>query len=362
MADIITKSVNLNNNKSYDIKIGGGLLDNCGHEIYSLIKKLNYKIPSKFAVITDTNVEKLYLERCAKSFEDKAEIIKIIFPAGEQSKNLNTLSNILEQMAEAKLSRADWVIALGGGVAGDMAGFAAGCYMRGVKIIQVPTSLLAAVDSSVGGKTAVDLKYGKNLAGLFYQPSLVICDTDLLKTLPEIEYQCGMAEALKTGILSGEKLFKFFEDGTACENKDINEIIAQCVEYKAGVVERDEKEQGERKLLNLGHTIGHAIELCSDYKLKHGIAVAMGIKIIARASFKMGWCSDETLRRIENALIKNNLLHENNYNLAEIYNAAISDKKRSGDTITLVIPAKIGACELKEINVNELKDIIDLGL
>ena len=345
----------VNAGKGYDVKIGKGILSQCGEEISAVLG------PCSVGVVTDNNVAGLYLEECVRSLSDAGfKTSTFTFPAGEGSKNLSTLSDILEFLASTDLTRTDAVVALGGGVVGDIAGFAAGCYMRGVRFVQLPTTLLAAVDSSVGGKTAVDLKAGKNLAGLFHQPSLVLCDTDCLNTLPEREYQCGLAEALKTGVLAGEGLFQYFEEGTA--RKHIEEIIGQCVGYKAGVVERDEREQCERKLLNLGHTVGHAIELCSGYAILHGLAVAVGLAIIARASARRGWCSSATACRIEAALKKNGLPTETDFSPTALAKAALSDKKRAGSTVTLAIPSEIGACTLRSLNVNELEELITTGL
>ena len=354
-AGVAGRTLPVNVGKGYNVKIGKGILPRCGEEIAALLG------PCSVAVVTDSNVAELYLEECVRSLTEAGLRASVFtFPAGEGSKNLSTLSDILEAMASEGLTRVDAVAALGGGVAGDMAGFAAGCYMRGVRFVQIPTTLLAAVDSSVGGKTAVDLRAGKNLAGLFHQPSLVLCDTDCLNTLPETEYCCGLAEALKTGVLRGEGLFRLFEEGMAREQ--IEDVIAQCVEYKAGVVERDEREQGERKLLNLGHTVGHAIELCSNYTILHGLAVAMGLAIIARASAQRGWCSPATARRIEAALKRNSLPATTEFSPTELAKAALSDKKRAGSTVTLAIPSEIGACTLKPVSVAELEGIIAEGL
>ena len=349
------KTLRVNAGKGYNVKIGKGILSQCGEEISAVLG------PCSVGVVTDNNVAGLYLEKCVRSLSDAGfKTSTFTFLDGEGSKNLSTLSDILEFLASVGLTLADAVVALGGGVVGDMAGFAAGCYMRGVRFVQLPTTLLAAVDSSVGGKTAVDLKAGKNLAGLFYQPSLVLCDTGCLDTLPEEEYRCGLAEALKTGVLAGEKLFHVFEEGTAREH--LEEIIGQCVEYKAGVVERDEKEQGERKLLNLGHTVGHAIELCSDYRDLHGFAVAAGLAIIARASARRGWCSLAAAHRIEAALKENGLPTTTDFSPDALAKAALSDKKRAGSTVTLAIPSEIGACTLRSLNVNELEELITAGL
>lgn len=351
----MSRTVRVRAGGGYDVKIGGGLLRECGAELAALLS------PRMAFVVTDSGVAPLCLEDCLTSLTGAGfRCASFTFPAGEESKTLSTLSDLLEAMAGEGVSRSDCVLALGGGVTGDMAGFAAGCYMRGVRFVQLPTTLLAAVDSSVGGKTAVDLSAGKNLAGVFHQPSLVLCDTDRLATLPERELLCGAAEALKTGILMGGELFRLFEEGAALEH--LPEVIALCVEYKAGVVERDEREQGERKLLNLGHTVGHAIERCSDFSLPHGLAVAEGMAVIARASARRGWCAPETARRIEAALRRSGLPTATNFTPDELAAAALSDKKRSGGVITLAIPAAIGACDLRTTEVSELAGIIADGV
>ncbi|MCR5346772.1 MAG: 3-dehydroquinate synthase [Fretibacterium sp.] len=349
------RTLHVNAGTGYNVKIGQGFLPHCGEEIAAVLG------PCSVGVVTDSNVSELYLKECVDSLSDfNLKPSVFTFPAGEGSKNLSTLSDILEFLASSDLTRADAVVALGGGVVGDMAGFAAGCYMRGIRFIQLPTTLLAAVDSSVGGKTAVNLKAGKNLAGLFYQPSLILCDIKCLSTLPDREYRCGLAEALKTGVLLGDSLFQYFDEGSAAEH--LEEIITCCVEYKAGVVERDEKEQSERKLLNLGHTIGHAIELCSGFSILHGLAVAAGLAVIARASARRNWCTEKTARRIEAALMKNGLPVTTTFSSDELARAAFSDKKRTGSTVTLAVPAEIGSCTLRTINISDLKELIAAGL
>lgn len=348
-------NIRVKTGKEYDVKIKCGLVDKIGKEISNFVDTGK----SSLFIITDDNVKNFYSDRIEKNLK-----VFSIYP-GENSKNFTTLSDILEKMAENHLTRQDYVIAFGGGVVGDISGFASGCYMRGIKYIQVPTTLLSMVDSSVGGKAAVDLKAGKNLAGLFHQPSLVLCDPDFLDTLPDEEYQCGIAEALKTGILSGEKLFGFFENENLNNKKNkkiIENVITGCIEYKSEIVHIDEKEKNERKLLNLGHTVGHSIEKISEYKIKHGIAVAEGIAIISRASVKLGWCNENTALRILNSLKKNDLPVNCNFNSKELARIAMLDKKRSGNSITLVIPSEIGKCELKEINPDDLEKTISLGL
>lgn len=344
----------------YDVTIGPGLLKECGQRLKEVVPLCH------MAVVTDSNVAPLYLETVKSSLlEAGYKVSAYVFPAGEGSKNFDTLSGILEFLAEEHLTRADCVAALGGGVTGDMAGLAAALYLRGVRYVQLPTTLLSAVDSSVGGKTAIDLRAGKNLAGAFLQPSAVLCDTDCLETLPPEVFADGAAEALKTGVLCGEELFARMESGLRVSR--LEEIIARCVSYKAGVVERDEKEQGERKLLNLGHTVGHAIEKCSGFTIPHGHAVAAGMAVMVRAAAKLGWLTEEAKRlleaeRIESAVETLGLPSSTEYSAEALAQAALSDKKRAGDSITIVVPKRIGHCELKKIHVSELEGIIRAGL
>ena len=319
------------------------------------------------AVVTDSTVAPLYLETVKTSLQEAGyQVSAYIFPAGEAHKNLDTLSSILEFLAEEHLTRTDCVAALGGGVTGDMAGLAAALYLRGIKYVQLPTTLLSAVDSSVGGKTAIDLSAGTNLAGAFLQPAAVLCDTDCLETLPSAVFADGAAEAIKTAVLADPGLFNSLEDGMI-PALDPAALIAGCVSYKAGVVERDEKEQGERKLLNLGHTVGHAIEKCSNFTIPHGHAVAAGLAIIARASKRLGWTLEDginawTADRICSTLSLTGLPISTEYSAGALAQAALSDKKRAGDSITIVVPRTIGDCVLKKIHVTELEAIIRTGL
>ncbi len=355
------QTIHVRTDPEYDVVIGPGLLQECGARLKEVLPLCH------MAVVTDSNVAPLYLERVESSLGRAGfQVSAYVFPAGEGSKDFDTLSDILEFLAREQLTRVDCVAALGGGVTGDMAGLAAAIYLRGVKYVQLPTTLLSAVDSSVGGKTAIDLKAGKNLAGAFLQPSAVLCDTDCLETLPPDVFADGAAEAIKTAVLSDAALFNSMEDGGSMM-VDPAAIIAECVKYKAGVVERDEKEQGERKLLNLGHTIGHAIEKCSDFTIPHGHAVAAGLAIMARASKRLGWMPEDginawTADRICSTLHLTGLPISTEYSVEALAQAALSDKKRAGDTITIVVPREIGACELKKIHVSELEPIIRAGL
>ena len=348
------RTIPVNTNPPYGVAIGPGLLKDCGRRLREIIP------PCHMAVVTDSTVGPLYLETVTESLRAAGYAVSAYtFPAGEESKRFETLSGILEFLAEEHLTRTDCLIALGGGVAGDMAGFAAACYLRGIRCVQMPTTLLSAVDSSVGGKTAIDLRAGKNLAGAFLQPAAVLCDTDCLKTLPPAVFADGAAEAVKTGVLCDETLFALFEDGTL--RVDPAEVIARCVAYKAGVVERDEKEQGERKLLNLGHTVGHAIEKCSGYAIPHGHAVAAGLAVIARAAQALGWAEEPLAERVCACLEKLSLPVSTEFSPEALAEAALADKKRAGGNITLVIPKKIGLCELKTVPVAELLPVIRAG-
>ena len=349
------RSITVHTTPAYRVQIGGELLRQCG----GLLREA---LPGqKTAVVTDSTVAPLYLSAVRESLQSAGfTVCSHIFSAGETSKNFDTLSGILEFLADERLTRTDSVIALGGGVTGDMAGFAAATYLRGVRYAQLPTTLLAAVDSSVGGKTAIDLKAGKNLAGAFLQPSAVLCDTDCLQSLPADVFADGAAEAIKTGILADESLFALFERDAL--NVSPEEIIARCIAYKAGVVERDEREQNERRLLNLGHTVGHAIEKCSSYAIPHGHAVAAGLAVIARAAERLGWTDAPVAGRIARCLEANRLPIGSGFPASALADAAASDKKRAGDTITIVVPKQIGRCELKTIPVSELQTVIEAGL
>ncbi len=343
-------TVRVNVGEGYDVIIENGLLENCGEVLSGILGRC------RIAVITDSNVAPLYLRRVTESLE-KADfkVSSFIFPAGEGSKNIGTLSDILEFLAENELTRSDCIVALGGGVTGDMAGFAAGVFLRGIRYVQMPTTLLAAVDSSVGGKTAVDLRAGKNLAGVFIQPQAVLCDVDCLSTLtPEI-FADGMAEAIKTAVLDGG-----FWDGF--DELEISELITRCVKYKGRIVEADEKETGERKLLNLGHTAAHAVELLSNFEITHGHAVAIGLAIMARACASMGKCSKDVADSIVKTLEKSNLPTVSPYSAAELAKASINDKKRSGDKISIVTVNAIGDCAFEKIDISDLEDVYSKGM
>ncbi len=342
-------TVTVNASKSYHILIGSGLLSSLGTEV----KKLGNA--KKICIVSETTVWPLYGKRCLDSLAQAGfEAVSFLFPAGEASKNGITYLELLNFLAENKLTRSDLILALGGGVVGDLAGFAASSYLRGIRFIQIPTTLLAAVDSSVGGKTAIDLPAGKNLAGAFCQPSLVLCDIDTLNTLSQDVFQDGCAEVIKYGILYDPVLFSHLEEFGL--NFDRKSVITRCVELKRDVVMEDEFDTGSRMKLNLGHTIGHGVEAKSQFAISHGKAVAIGTAIVSRASK----CRDTD--RILSLLDKFGLPTNTRYSAEELYQYTLSDKKRSGGAVNLIIPRAIGQCDIVPTPVAQLQSFIQAGL
>ena len=349
------KTIHVTASKEYDVKIGSGLIATLGTEVAAICKT------GTAAIISDSNVWPLYGEIAVKSLENAGfRVVHYVFPAGEASKNGHNYLAILNFLAENHVTRSDCVIALGGGVVGDMAGFVAATFLRGIAYIQVPTTLLAAVDSSVGGKTAIDLDAGKNLAGAFYQPKLVLCDTDTLSTLPPDILRDGCAEVIKYGVLYDPQLFAMLlQTGL---DFDRESVIARCVELKRDVVAQDEFDNGARQKLNLGHTIGHGIEAQSNFTISHGQAVAIGMAIVSKAAVKYGICSRETQVQIQSVIAQFGLPAITSCSAQELFACALSDKKRTGGSFTLVVPERIGSCILKPTPVEELKDFIEAGL
>lgn len=342
--------VHLSVSKAYDIFIGAGLIEQAGAFIARVFK------PCKAAVVTDSNVHELYAQNLMNSLRSHAfEPVEFVFPAGEQSKNLATLSDLLEWMAEEQLTRSDIVVALGGGVCGDMAGFAAAVYTRGISFVQIPTTLLAAVDASVGGKTAVDLKNGKNLAGAFHQPSLVLTDTDVMSALPPHLLSEGAAEIIKYGLLQDAELFAWM--GKPNWQEKLPEIIARCVEIKRQFVMHDEYDNGKRKMLNLGHTFGHAIEACSDFSVTHGQAVAIGLAIAAGAAEKKELCK-QIIEVNKNCCLP--LFSP--FSPQQLARASRNDKKRAGEEIELILPEAVGRCRIEKVHVNQLEEMFEKGI
>ena len=339
----------------YQVKIGSGLLSTLGVQVAGICRS------GTAAIVSDSNVWPLYGKIATESLENASfHVVSFVFSAGEESKNGQTYLELLNFLASRQVTRSDCLIALGGGVVGDLTGFAAATYLRGIAYIQVPTTLLAAVDSSVGGKTAIDLPAGKNLAGAFYQPRLVLCDTDTLTTLPEEIFRDGCAEVIKYGVLYDPQLFSQLM--LSGPDFDRESVIARCVELKRDVVAMDEFDNGLRQKLNLGHTVGHGIEGHSNFTVSHGRAVAMGMAIVARAAAAGGLCSQADADAIVQILERFHLPTGTDCAAEDIYRCALSDKKRSGGKVNLIVPRAVGRCDILPTPVEELKSFIEAGL
>jgi len=350
------ETIRVETGKVYDVCIGAGLLDTAGERIRASVGGKAVTA----ALISDRAVDVLYGNRVAVSLETAGfRVVRFTFVGGEENKSLDTYAQMLEFLAENRLTRSDIIVALGGGITGDMAGFAAASYLRGIRFVQLPTTLLAAVDSSVGGKTGVNLSAGKNLVGAFWQPELVLCDTDCFATLTDERFADGLAEAIKAGMIDDPALFEQFKAGD-CRTQ-LETIITRCVRFKARIVSADEREAGLRQLLNLGHTIGHAIEKCTHFALTHGHAVAVGMVMVTRAAEKRGICEKGVTQQLVEVLRRNDLPVRTDCTVQQLCDAALSDKKRRGGKITLVVPVKIGECVLHTIPVEELESFIRDG-
>lgn len=334
--------------REYKIYIEKGLLSSCAELMRPFVQG------KKTAVITDTNVEPLYGETVIKELEAAgAKPFKITVEAGENSKSLGVFENVCNSILENDFSRSDCVVALGGGVIGDLSGFVASTILRGVSLIQIPTTLLSQVDSSVGGKTAVNLRVGKNLVGTFYQPKLVLIDMNTLETLPPREVACGMAEIIKYAAIRDAKMGEELLSG----DFDMADIIGRCCKIKADIVVNDETDRGERMLLNFGHTIGHAVENYYGYgTLSHGAAVAIGMCIMTEYAEKMGYTEKGTLEIIKSLNEKYNLPTECEHRKSLI-TAATHDKKRVGDSINIVLVKKMGEGYYTKVPKDTLSEI-----
>lgn len=336
--------------KSYPVYIGYGISEECGHFAAS------FEGCAIAAIITDDIVDRLYSEHIAASLEKYGfKVIKYVISNGERSKTAETYIELLNFLSESRLSRKDAVFALGGGVVGDLAGFAAATYLRGIRLIHVPTTLLAAVDSSVGGKTAVNLDAGKNLAGTFYQPECVVCDPNMLSSLSENIFSEGCAEIIKYGAICDSSLFEMLKLPI---KPHIEEIIELCVKIKSRLVAEDEFDTGRRQLLNFGHTFGHAIEKCSGYSISHGRAVSAGMVMAASAAVDMKICKAECMEEIKQMVKAYNLPCRIDFSEEALYSVLLSDKKRSGDNIIFVLPERIGCCTLKKSALSDAREIL----
>ncbi len=348
------KTVHVDTGNPYDIFIARGIIDECG----AYVRRLSSA--EKALVVTDSNVAPHYQWRVLNSLEKQGLNVKaFVFRAGEESKNLGTVSEIYRALADFRMTRKDVIVALGGGVCGDMAGFAAATYLRGIGFIQVPTSLLAQVDSSVGGKTGVDLPQGKNLVGAFHQPIAVLIDPDTLNTLPDDFIADGMGEVIKYGCIKDAAFFEKLEAENALDC--IDEVIETCVSVKRDVVSRDEREAGERMLLNFGHTLGHAIEKLHGFSgVTHGMAVAVGMAMMANIGEAHGITAKGTAGRIISLCEKYGLPTSDTATLAQMAEAAKGDKKTAGSKINLVLLKKIGESLILSLPIDDLEEFISV--
>ncbi len=344
------KTLTVHTGRSYEILIGPGLLEQAGERIRPLTKA------QRAVIVSDSHVFPLYGEALRRSLQAAGlTVSEFVFPAGEEQKKLSTIEEMYAAFWSAGLTRTDIAVALGGGVTGDMTGFAAATYLRGIDFIQIPTSLLAQVDSSVGGKTGVDLPGGKNLVGAFWQPRLVLIDTDTLRTLPEHFIHDGMGEIIKYGCIRSLPLFETLEQEDPMDR--IEEIIEQCVTIKRDIVERDERDTGERAVLNFGHTFGHALEKLSGFKdLTHGEAVGLGSLLLTEIAEKKGITKPGTAARIRALLLKNQMPTQTDFSLPDILQAAKGDKKSSGKMLHYVFIPEIGRTEIIPVPVDSMAE------
>ncbi len=345
------ETVKVNASKSYNVYIG--------YDTSALLGKRIREISAggKVCIVTDDNVASLHLDSVRGQLNGaKIKNEAFTFRHGEQSKSPKVLFELLEFLANRHFNRADILLALGGGVTGDITGLAAALYMRGIHLVQMPTTLLAMVDSSVGGKTAVNLESGKNLAGVFNQPELVICDTKMLKTLPRENFCDGMAEIIKYGVIADRQLFELVRDGGAILN--LEKVIARCVSIKKEIIKDDEYDNGRRQLLNFGHTLAHSMEKLSNYQISHGSAVAMGMVMMSEIAWNNKYSTERCQDEIVDALLENGLPVSCPYEPAELYYNAVNDKKRMGGTITVIVPERIGKCRRLELSLTEFKELL----
>lgn len=336
--------------RPYSVYIESGLLDRVGE-----LTQKTRKPGSQAMLISDSNVFPLYGERVSASLEQAGFAVStFVFPAGEPSKQVATVCQMYQALAEKEFTRTDFIVTLGGGVTGDMGGFAAATYLRGIPFIQVPTTLLSQVDASVGGKTGVDLPFGKNLVGAFHQPEAVLTDPDTLKTLPEHFFRDGMGEVVKYGCISDQPLFQALEAGTALEN--LEDLLARCVASKKSFVEEDTRDTGRRMILNFGHTFGHALEKLHNFEgLSHGEAVGIGMVLASRVGEELSVTPKGTAERILTVLGQYGLPTSSQFSWEEIVDATALDKKSDGSSLRLILLKEIGDAVIHPVTREDLK-------
>lgn len=350
------EKVKVNVGNSYEVLIGRGLLKQSG----ALLK--NYVDDKQVLIVTDQNVAAHgYLETLTEAIDSSAQTIHhYVLPPGEAQKSMANMMTLVELLATNNFSRKDIVIALGGGVIGDLVGFVASVYLRGVDFIQVPTTLLAAIDSSVGGKTAVDLPQGKNLVGAFHQPVVVLCDVDTFKTLEPDIFEDGCSELIKYGMIMNahllDELFNL-ELPLNADSENLVALVKNCVEMKTEVVQQDERDGGIRQLLNYGHTLGHALEQASEYQISHGRGVAIGMSLMLRMAVHKNYIQTDFSEKFDDLLHQYHLLPAKpEYDAAELKQAMLRDKKRRSTELTVVLPTAYGKCELFKFDIEAFFD------
>lgn len=341
----------------YEILIKNGLIQEIGEKIS------NIYTGDKIAIITDTNVDKFYGDLVNSALEEKGyQTLKVVLPAGEKSKSMDSLMVLYNELLDFKLNRGNLIIALGGGVIGDLTGFCASTLLRGIPFVQIPTSLLAQIDSSIGGKVAVDLPRGKNLVGSFYHPKAVFIDPNVLQTLERKFLNDGLGEAIKYGLIKDRGLFEKLSSINSYDElfENLGDIIYDCCDIKRGVVERDEKDTGERMILNFGHTIGHAIEKIQNYEgYSHGEAVSIGMYSIAKRCEDMGFCPEGVSESIKEVLVKFNLPYSiGDIKKEDIAKAISVDKKNIGKSMNLILLKDIGESFIHKVSRDEIVNFI----
>ena len=345
--------------KSYDVLIGRNAVEALGEEAKKVCPGA-----LKALIVSETNVAPLYLDTVKEQLENAGfEVITYVFGAGEQNKGINEIAGMWDKMAEAGFTRTDFVVGLGGGVTTDMAGFAAATFLRGIKVIQLPTSLLAMVDASVGGKTGIDIPMGKNQVGAFWQPSLVLEDISFLKTLPDEVFTEGMGEVIKHAFIMDTDLFDKLEKANGSIRDDeelLEEIVYMNVSDKASVVREDETDNGRRQTLNYGHTAGHVIERDSGFTKPHGICVAKGMGIMIDACVRAGTLALEDAEKMKDLLRLYKLPVTDDITPEAIVEGAMNDKKKRGDTLSVILVNKIGSAEIKKMTAKEFLEFLSL--
>lgn len=343
------KRIKIKTSRNYDVLVGAGASLSIGSEISAISS------PSRILTVTDNNVAPLHADSFISRLPDDAEKHIFTLPHSEEHKSIETVMSILTYLKAHGFDRNDLIIALGGGVTGDMAAFAASIYMRGIDFVNVPTTLLSQVDSSVGGKTGVDFLGAKNIIGTFYQPRLVICDTEFLKTLPDEIFADGCAEVIKYAFINDPDLLALIDGGIKA---NIESIVFRCVSNKNDIVSRDEFDRGDRALLNFGHTLGHAVEGLSEYKISHGKAVAIGMAVISRACESAGICVGGVYDRLTSVLSANSLPTSTEFTAEELIGTVKNDKKKNGDGISVIVPVSISQTQIKKMSFDELYELI----